>query len=200
MIFIANNAAGYLLIAFFTTYVSTVIGMPRPTALLMTTLASFGWLIFTMAGGWVSDRIGRVRTFQIGYGLLAVWSVPMWFLIDTGNVGLFFVALFVLTIGLGLSYGPQSALYAEMFPADVRYSGVSIGYALGAILGGAFAPLIAELLLKNTGASWSIGVYILAITIVSLVAVSFVKETRGAPLDTQSIEVVAARANGTVTR
>ncbi|MGQ7310715.1 MFS transporter [Microbacterium arabinogalactanolyticum] len=200
LIFIANNAAGYLLIAFFTTYVSTVIGMPRPTALLMTTLASFGWLIFTMAGGWVSDRIGRVRTFQIGYGLLAVWSVPMWFLIDTGNVGLYFVALFVLTIGLGLSYGPQSALYAEMFPADVRYSGVSIGYALGAILGGAFAPLIAELLLKNTGASWSIGVYILGITIVSLVAVSFVKETRGAPLDTQSIEVVAARASGTVTR
>jgi len=200
LIFIANNAAGYLLIAFFTTYVSTVVGMPRPTALLMTTLASFGWLIFTMAGGWVSDRIGRVRTFQIGYGLLAVWSVPMWFLIDTGNVGLFFVALFVLTIGLGLSYGPQSALYAEMFPADVRYSGVSIGYALGAILGGAFAPLIAELLLKNTGASWPIGVYILGITIVSLVAVSFVKETRGAPLDTQSIEVVAARASGTVTR
>ncbi len=200
LIFIANNAAGYLLIAFFTTYVSTVIGMPRETALLMTTLASFGWLIFTMAGGWVSDRIGRVRTFQIGYGLLAVWSVPMWFLIDTGDVGLFFVALFVLTIGLGLSYGPQSALYAEMFPADVRYSGVSIGYALGAILGGAFAPLIAELLLKNTGASWSIGVYILVITIVSLVAVSLVKETRGAPLDTQSIEVVAARASGTVTR
>jgi len=200
LIFIANNAAGYLLIAFFTTYVSTVIGMPRETALLMTTLASFGWLIFTMAGGWVSDRIGRVRTFQIGYGLLAVWSVPMWFLIDTGNVGLYFVALFVLTIGLGLSYGPQSALYAEMFPADVRYSGVSIGYALGAILGGAFAPLIAELLLKNTGASWSIGVYILGITIVSLVAVSFVKETRGAPLDTQSIEVVTARASGTVTR
>ena len=200
LIFIANNAAGYLLIAFFTTYVSTVVGMPRPTALLMTTLASFGWLIFTMAGGWVSDRIGRVRTFQIGYGLLAVWSVPMWFLIDTGNVGLFFVALFVLTIGLGLSYGPQSALYAEMFPADVRYSGVSIGYALGAILGGAFAPLIAELLLKNTGASWPIGVYILGITIVSLVAVSFVKETRGAPLDTQSIEVVAARASGTVAR
>ncbi|GAA2856812.1 MFS transporter [Microbacterium arabinogalactanolyticum] len=200
LIFIANNAAGYLLIAFFTTYVSTVIGMPRPTALLMTTLASFGWLIFTMAGGWVSDRIGRVRTFQIGYGLLAVWSVPMWFLIDTGNVGLYFVALFVLTIGLGLSYGPQSALYAEMFPADVRYSGVSIGYALGAILGGAFAPLIAELLLKNTGASWSIGVYILVITIVSLVAVSLVKETRGAPLDTQSIEIVAARASGTVTR
>ena len=200
LIFIANNAAGYLLIAFFTTYVSTVVGMPRPTALLMTTLASFGWLIFTMLGGRLSDRIGRVRTFQIGYALIAIWSIPMWLLIDTGNVALFFIALFVLTIGLGLSYGPQSALYAEMFPADVRYSGVSIGYALGAILGGAFAPLIAELLLKNTGNSWSIGVYVLIITIISLVAVSLVKETRGVPLDTQSVEVVAARTAATKVR
>jgi len=82
---------------------------------------------------------------------------------------------------------------AEMFPADVRYSGVSIGYALGAILGGAFAPLIAEVLLKNTGQSWTIGVYVLVITIISLVAVSVVRETRGVPLDTQSVEVVAAR-------
>ncbi|WCM56185.1 MFS transporter [Microbacterium sp. EF45047] len=200
LIFIANNAAGYLLIAFFTTYVSTVVGMPQPTALLMTTLASFGWLIFTMTGGWLSDRLGRVRTFQIGYGLIAVWAIPMWFLIDTGNVGLYFIALFVLTIGLGLSYGPQSALYAEMFPADVRYSGVSIGYALGAILGGAFAPLIAQLLLQNTGTSWSIGVYVLIITIVSLVAVTLVKETKGVPLDTHSVDVVAARTAGTRTR
>ena len=56
-----------------------------------------------------------------------------------------------MTFGLGLSYGPQASLYAEMFPANVRYSGVSIGYALGAILGGAFAPMIAEALISSTG-------------------------------------------------
>ncbi|WP_221585142.1 MFS transporter [Microbacterium sp. G2-8] len=193
LIFIANNAAGYLLIAFFATYVSTVVGMPRGDALLMTTFSAFGWLIFTMLGGWVSDKIGRVRTFQIGYAIVGIWAVPMWFLIDTGDQFLFFIALFVLTVGLGLSYGPQSALYAEMFPADVRYSGVSIGYAFGAILGGAFAPLIAQLILERSGISWHIGVYILAITVISFVAVSVVKETRGVPLDTQSVDVVAAR-------
>ena len=53
-----------------------------------------------------------------------------------------FAAIFILTIGLGLSYGPMSAMYAEMFPASVRYSGIGIGYALGSILGGAFAPLL----------------------------------------------------------
>lgn len=182
LIFIANNAAGYLLIAFFATYASKTLGMDRGPVLLATALASFGWLIFTMYGGILSDKIGRVRTFQIGYILVALWAVPMWFLIDTANIYWYFVALFVLTIGLGLSYGPQSALYAEMFPARVRYSGVSIGYALGAILGGAFAPLIAALLLEKTGHSWSIGIYVVVISIISLIAVSMVKETRGVDL------------------
>ncbi|MCQ1952155.1 MFS transporter [Arthrobacter sp. zg-Y238] len=184
LIFIANNAAGYLVIAFFASYATGKpdaggLGMDRPSVLLATTLGSFGWLIFTLYGGILSDRIGRVRTFQIGYAWVFLWSVPMFLLIDTTNIVLFAVAIFVLTIGLGLSYGPQSAMYAEMFPARVRYSGVSIGYALGAILGGAFAPTIAQALLNETGWSPSIGLYIMVLCVVSFVAVSMVKETKG---------------------
>ncbi|MFF2496520.1 MFS transporter [Agromyces sp. NPDC058064] len=182
VIFIANNAAGYLLIAYFATYATTALGMDRPTVLLATTLASFGWLGFTLWGGRISDRLGRVRTFQIGYVFLALWAVPMWFLIDTGEILWYFVALFVMTFGLGLSYGPQAALYAEMFPANVRYSGVSIGYALGAILGGAFAPMIAEALMNQFHASWTIGVYIAIAAVISLIGVSLVKETKDVDL------------------
>jgi len=182
VVFIGNNAAGYLLIAFFSTYAVASLGMDRPTVLLATALASFGWLGFTLRGGRISDRLGRVRTFQIGYLVLAVWAVPMWFLIDTGEIAWYFVALFVMTFGLGLSYGPQAALYAEMFPANVRYSGVSIGYALGAILGGAFAPMIAEALLNATKASWTIGVYIAIVSLISLIGVSLIKEPKGVDL------------------
>ncbi|BCT76632.1 MFS transporter [Sinomonas cyclohexanicum] len=182
VIFIANNAAGYLLIAYFATYAVKVLKMDQPTVLLATTLASFGWLVFTLWGGIISDRLGRVRTFQIGYAFLALWAVPMWFLIDTKNIVWYFVAIFVMTIGLGLSYGPQSALYAEMFPARVRYSGVSIGYALGAILGGAFAPMIAEMLMNEFKMSWTIGVYIAIAAVISLIGVSLVKETKGVDL------------------
>ena len=197
LIFIANNAAGYLLIAFFAAYATRPVeegglGLERPPVLLATTLASFGWLGFTLYGGYISDKIGRVRTFQIGYVLLGIWAIPMWFLIDTGDIVMYFIAMFVMTIGLGLSYGPQAALYSEMFPADIRYSGVSIGYAIGAIFGGAFAPLIADLVFKSTGASWTIGLYILGVTIISLVAVSLVKETKGVPLNTRSNDVVTA--------
>jgi MFS family permease len=184
LIFISNNAAGYLLIAFFLAYASRPtdelgLGMERSTVLLTTTLASFGWLIFTMYGGVLSDKIGRVRTFQIGYAMVFLWMIPMFMLIDTANIWLYFVALFVLTIGLGLSYGPMSAMYAEMFPVSVRYSGVSIGYALGAILGGAFAPTIAQGLLQTTGWSGSVGIYIMVLTVISFAAVTMVKETKG---------------------
>ncbi|MBB6121745.1 MFS transporter [Nocardiopsis algeriensis] len=187
LIFIANNAAGYLVIAFLATYASRPVeefglGMERGPVLLATTLASFGWLISTLYGGILSDKLGRVRTFQLGYLLLAAWSVPMWFMVDTGNIYMYFAGVFVFTLTLGFSYGPQSALYAEMFPAEVRYSGVSIGYALGAILGGAFAPMIAELLLTETGASWSIGAYIVVASAVSFLGVSLVKEPKGVDL------------------
>jgi len=182
LIFLANNAAGYLLIAFFSAYATKHLGMERGPVLLASTLAAFTWLIFTMFGGIISDRIGRIRTFQIGYVFLLLWAVPMFMLIESGDILWFTMAILVLTIGLGLSYGPQAALYAEMFPANVRYSGVSIGYAIGAILGGAFAPLIAELLLAETGTSISIGLYIAGLSIISLIAVSTVKETKGRDL------------------
>ena len=182
LIFIANNAAGYLLIAFFISYATRTLKMPTPQVLLATTIASFGWLIFTMVGGWLSDKIGRVKTFLIGYGLVFAWMIPMFVLIDSKDIVLYGTALFVLTIGLGLSYGPMSAMYAEMFPAQVRYSGISIGYALGAILGGAFAPLIAQALLDTTKWSGSVGIYIMVLCVISATGVILAKETRGRPL------------------
>lgn len=182
MIFIANNAAGYLLIAFFIAYATRTLQMPTPQVLLATTLASFGWLIFTLAGGWLSDRIGRVKTFLTGYAIVFAWMIPMFALIDTKNIWLYGVALFVLTVGLGLSYGPMSAMYAEMFPANVRYSGISIGYAFGAILGGAFAATIAETLLQTTRWAGSIGIYIMVLCVISAIGVLLAKETKGRPL------------------
>lgn len=191
LIFIANNAAGYLVIAFFASYATRAeanggLGMERPPVLMATMIAALSWLAFTMYGGIISDKIGRIRTFQVGYGIIFAWAIPMFLLINTGELAWFTLGVVVLTIGLGLSYGPQAALYAEMFPAQVRYSGISIGMALGSILGGAFAPMIADLLLTNTGSTISISLYIMVLCIVSGGAVSLVKETKGRPLHSNS--------------
>src|SRR5699024_2790661 len=113
-----------------------------------------GWFVFTLFGGRIGEKLGKCNAFIIGYLWIIAWAVPMWFLIDTAPLPLCTIAILFLTVGLGASYGPQSALYAEMFPASVRYSGVSIGYALGSIVGGAFAPMISEMILDVTGKSW----------------------------------------------
>ncbi len=179
LIFVANNAAGYLLIAFLISYGQRVLGLPANSVLVACTLASFGWLAFTLLGGYLGDRIGHVRTFQLGYGAMALYAIPMWFLLDGGGILLFFLAAFLLTIPLGLSYGPQAALYADMFPAKVRYSGVSMGYALGSILGGAFAATIAQWLIATYGQSWLIGAYIAVLSIISLTAATLAGRTAG---------------------
>ncbi len=175
-IFVANNAGGYLLIAFVIGYSQKVLGFPPITSMLMACAGATSWLIFTLLGGYLGDKWGRKRTFQVGYTILAIWVIPMWFLMDTKDPALFVLALSVLAAGLGLSYGPQSALYAEMFPAKVRYSGVSVGYALGAILGGAFAPMIASAIMATYKQSYLIGVYLLCLTIISFTAVTMIKK------------------------
>jgi MFS family permease len=88
------------------------------------------------------------------------------------------VAVIVLTIGLGASYGPQSALFAEMFDARYRYSGASFSYAIGAVLGGGFAPLIATYLQTSTGTSLSVSAYMVGVALISLLAVICIRETR----------------------
>jgi MFS family permease len=181
--FMANNAAGYILIAFIISYGLNVLKMPSDQLLLVSTLAAVGWFAFTLLGGLMGDWIGRVRSFQIGYAIMAVWAVPMWFLIDSNSTVLFFVGALGLTIGLGLSYGPQAALYAELFPAEIRYSGVSVSYALGAILGGAFAPAIAQWIIGTYGESWRVGLYIAVLAVISLIAVSTIRDPQGVDLN-----------------
>ncbi|RRO14448.1 MFS transporter [Saccharopolyspora rhizosphaerae] len=182
LIFIANNAAGYLVIAYFLSYGKTL-GLSRPTVLAATIVGAVGWLVFTVYSGGLSDRIGRVRTFQIGYAAVFAWMMPMFFMMETGSGVLFAVAIIVLSFGIGLSYGPMSALYAEMFSARVRYSGVSIGYAFGAILGGAFAPTIATALTQATGSAFSVGAYVMVLSTISFLAVTAVREPRDTDLN-----------------
>ncbi|MEQ3550824.1 MFS transporter [Pseudonocardia nematodicida] len=175
--FVANNAIGYVFLAYLLSYGTQVLGVDRNTMILVVIIGSVSWLVSIVAGAIWSDHIGRKKVYLVGSVMLVLWPLPFFALLDTTALGLMVVSVVVLTAGLGLSYGPQSALFAEMFEARYRYSGASFSYAVGAVLGGGFAPLIAASLQQAFGTSAAVAVYMIAVALVSLAAIVLIRET-----------------------
>jgi metabolite-proton symporter len=173
--FLANNMVGYIFLSFLLSYATNTLKIPRPTMLSIVIGGSFSWLAAILFSGWVADRIGARRIFIIGFGVMLLWCIPFMMLVDTRSVLAISVATLILTATLGLSYGAQSALFASLFPTRVRYSGASLAYAFGAILGGGFAPFIATYLTQRTQSGISVGVYMLVMVAISLVATIMIK-------------------------
>ncbi len=186
LIFAGNNAVGYMTTGGFITGYATnpdgPLALPREQVLLAVTGSAATWLVFTWLGGWISDKIGRRTTYIIGWIALLIGIAALFPLVNTGDIGLLFLGLAILTVGLGLTYGPQAALYSELFPASIRFSGVSISYAIGAIIGGAFAPLIAQGLVQATGTTVSVQIYLSTVVVLGLIATLLVKDRMGIPL------------------
>ena len=98
-----------------------------------------------------------------GAVLLATLVFPLVLAREHGSPFILIViALCVAQFFLGMMYGPQAALFAEMFSARVRYSGASIGYQGASVFAGGLAPIIMVWLLDTTGTSLSVSFYLLA--------------------------------------
>ncbi|SIN69600.1 MFS transporter [Agromyces cerinus] len=187
--FAGNNAAGYMTTGgYIQNYATTpiadggLVGMERTPVLLAVAGSAVVWLIITWIAGSVSDRIGRRNTYIIGWIAFLSTVFLLFPLVNTGNVWLLFAGLALFTIGNGFTYGQQAAYFTELFPASIRYSGVSITYALGAILGGAFAPMISAALVQATGTATSVAFYIAGIMVVAFIATLLLKDRTGIPL------------------
>jgi len=185
-VFVGNNAAGYMTtggyIQGYATNPEGPLGFERGPVLWAVSASAITWLIGTLVSGVVSDRIGRRATYVIGWIVQGVFIVTLFPMVNSGSLALLTLGLVLLGLGLGLTYGAQSAWYAELFPASVRYSGVSIAYAIGSIFGGAFAPTIAQWIQQTTGSSTNVTYYLLAATALSLVATLLLRERKGIDL------------------
>ncbi|WP_248241451.1 MFS transporter [Microbacterium kunmingense] len=186
LVFAGNNAVGYMTtggyIQRYATDPEGAVGLSTADVLGAVTLSAVSWLVFTWIAGWLSDRIGRRTTYLAGWILQLVGVFLLFPLVNTANIVLLTVGLVVLTIGLGFTYGPQAALYSELFPASIRFSGVSISYAIGAILGGAFAPTIAQAIVQSTGSTAGVTWYLAGMTVLGLVATLLLRDRSGIPL------------------
>ena len=195
LIFAANGTVGYMTTGgYIQNYVTDPAGLAleRGDILWAVTASAATWLCTTAFAGWGSDIIGRRRTLLIGFVVQAAGVLALFPLVNTGSLPKIAAALIFLTVGLGLTYGEIGAFYAELFPASIRASGASISYALGAILGGAFAPTIAAALREATGGTTAITVYLMAATVTGFVVTLLMRERGGIPLGHEHEEAQAS--------
>ncbi|MFC6065817.1 MFS transporter [Streptomyces ochraceiscleroticus] len=158
-------------------YATGTLGISRNTMLALSLVAC----LFLAAGTWLaatrSDGAGRRKLILAGCGLAVVWGLVLFPLLDTESPVLVALALGGALFCMGVVYGPMGAYLPELFGTRVRYSGASLAYNLGGVLGGAVSPLIATRLQAAFGSS-SVGWYVSAMAVVSLLCVLVLPETR----------------------
>ncbi len=176
--FIANNTCFYIAITYAVAYGATVVGTAKETMLEAVTIASLAMIPALIACGAASDRLGRRGLFMLGAVLCGVWGFAMFPLIDTGAVLPITLAIGVALVLISLMYGPQAALFAELFPVEIRYSGASLGYQIGTVFGGGFAPIIATALFAKFHNSLAIATYLAAACLISLVCTALLARRR----------------------
>ncbi len=180
--FLSVQVTFYILIAFILAYGVKSTDLVRDEMLTAVLIGSAVMVPSLFLFSAYSDRNGRKGIFILGSITTAIWAFALFPLVDTGN---FWLTVLAITFGLvfiAMMYGPQAAFFTELFSTEVRYSGANLGYQMGAILGGAFAPTIATKLWTDFDIFW-VSVYIATASILTLVSVLFLTETYGSNLN-----------------
>ena len=181
--FLSVQVTFYILIAFTVAYGlnSPTVNLSRESMLVAVLIASAVMVPTQFYFSGLSDRLGRKKVYRWGAILTGLWSFALFPLIDTGSLPLIVLGITLGLAFLGMQYGPQAAYFTELFSTEVRYSGASLGYQIGAIVGGALAPTIAVLLWNELGIIF-VSIYILLAALLTLWSLSLLEETGGQPL------------------
>ncbi|MFY9878988.1 MAG: MFS transporter [Pseudolabrys sp.] len=154
-------------------YLAGTLGLPRQTALAGVMIASAIMIVMLPIYGNLSDRIGRRRMFGVAGILIGILSFPAFWLMQTKEPLLVWIAIAVpFAFVYPAVYGPQAALFSELFDTRVRYTGISFVYQFSGIYASGLTPIIATALLPMGGNKpWLICLYVLAVSIVSALSV-----------------------------
>ncbi|MFI7632541.1 MFS transporter [Nonomuraea sp. NPDC049400] len=158
-------------------YGTTTLKIPKTTMLALTMIGVVFMGAGTVVSAMVSDRLGRRRTLIAGTGAAVVWGLVMFPLMETGSVFLTGVALAGALGLMGLIFGPMGAYLPELFRTQYRYSGASVAYSLGGVLGGAVPPLVATSMQASGLGVTAVGGYVAAMALLSLLCLLALPET-----------------------
>lgn len=182
---VVETAPFYIFSTFIVSYGTQNLDFNKTTVLMSVTVATIITTILMPVMGSLSDKIGRKVLYVGGSILMILYAFPYFWLIHQGNVILLFLATI---IGLGIIWAPITAIlgtmFSEIFSANVRYTGVSLGYQIGAAVAGGTAPFVATALLIAFDNSYiPVALYIIFTAIVSLIAIWTVKDRHNQELD-----------------
>lgn len=156
-----------------------MLGMAYNDFLVLQLISIFGFVFGIPISGHLADTVGRRKTLTWVTVAIIIYSLTFSFFLSPERASEVSVLIF-LTIGMflmGLIFGPMSAVLPELFPTNVRYTGSGISYNVSSILGAAIAPFIATALAAKYGVT-SVGIYLLIVSVISLVAIITMRESR----------------------
>ncbi len=176
----------YIFSTFIIAYATKYLEYDRVTALNAVTIATLITTIMIPYMGKLSDKIGRKPLYIGGTIAIILFAFPYFYLLSLKSALWLTIAT---VIGLGILWAPVTAvlgtMFSEIFSTNVRYTGVTVGYQLGAALAGGTAPLIATALLGAFHSWIPVALYIVLTGVISLIAISTTKETKDLNLDEQ---------------
>ena len=175
----------YIATTFSLSYLTARLGVARNVALVGNVLFSASGAASTLILARLADRAGKYRVAILSAAFQVLLSYPFFWLLSTREPALIWLAMSVWAFVGSALYGITGAMLAELFAPRMRCSGISLGYQIAGMLGGAPAPIIATYLIHwSSGATWSIATYLAASSLTTLVAVYVASER-------QSVAIVA---------
>ena len=180
-LYLAHGVLFYAMTVYTLAYTTSVYGLAQNTYLIGVTAAGAVQLITIPFLGGLSDKLGRRAVIMFGTLFIVAFAVPLNFMITSQVPMLAWLAVIIgICVGHNAVYAPTAALYSEMFPAHVRYSGTSLGYQLGGAIAG-FVPLIATSLVGAAGgAYWPIPALIAGAGVIGFVCILLVRPAHAA--------------------
>ncbi len=167
---IACFALFYLATTFALGFATKTLGYPRETVLAIQLGADVVFAIGIIVSGWWSDATSPRTVMAVGAGLTCVVGLVFGAGLAAGSLLVLFLTLSAALFVMGLCYGPIGAWLPSLYPVEVRYTGISLAFNMGGIVGGALAPLGAAWLATNGGVVWT-GLVLTLAGIVTLVGV-----------------------------
>lgn len=181
----AIEASSFFFFATFTVYYLPTLGFERTQALNAVLIAALVGIVLMPLFGALSDRIGRKNVFLGGTIAMVVYAIPFFWMVSQQSYPLAVVALVIGLAVIWTTYGSTlGTLLAESFPPEIRYTGTSLPYHIGAAIVGGPMPLIATALLARFDGNYlPIALFIMGCGMISLLAVWFVEDRTGQNLD-----------------